>query len=225
VTTQAGSARREGRARGGPRTAASLVVGAVCGLAWAAGFRSYMVELAGNTSTVGWMGTFAAVLLPGVITGALLGWADYIRRTGGRRGWRWLALAPLSFAVAPMLVPGAFLLLVTEGLGGGAIAVALLGLGGGYALAHRGAIWPRLVCGCLSVALLAALALATPMIAGAHLAVTEPRGAWVAVLVISFIAVLGLASSIPHLPVVPSRQQDRAARASAPRGMEDSQVR
>lgn len=146
---------------GRPRAAGPVVVGAVCGLAWAAGFRSYMVELAGPASAVGWAGTFGAVLLPGAIG-----------------------------------------LLVTEGLGGGAIVVALLGIGGGYALSGRGPLWPRLLCGALTAALLTALALATPSIAGAHLALTAPRGAWVAVLVVSFVAVLGLASSIPHRPVV-----------------------
>jgi hypothetical protein len=160
-----------------------------------------MVELAGPASTFEWWGTFGAILLPGAIVGGLLGWAEAIRRAGGRRGWRWLALAPLAFAIAPLLMPGAIAALLTQGLGGGAIAVALMAVGGGYALSRRGPLWARLICGLVSAALAAALALAGPGIAGPALAITEPRGAWVAVLGASFIIVLALASSIPHRPI------------------------
>jgi hypothetical protein len=172
-----------------------------CGIAWAAGFRGYMVELAGPASTFDWWGTFGAILLPGALVGGLLGWAEALRRTGGRRGWRWLALAPLAFAIAPLLMPGAIAALLTEGLGGGAVAVALMAIGGGYALSRRGPLWARLACGLVSAALAAALALAGPGIAGPALVLTEPRGAWVAVLAASFILVLALAASIPHRPV------------------------
>lgn len=75
--------------------------GTVCGLAWAASLRGYMVELMGAESVFTWSGTFGAVLLPGVLAGGLLGWAAHLRRTGPPRGWRWLALAPLTFAIAP----------------------------------------------------------------------------------------------------------------------------
>ncbi|UKA52164.1 hypothetical protein LFT48_21640 (plasmid) [Arthrobacter sp. FW305-123] len=177
-------------------------VGATGGIAWAAGFRGYMVELAGPASTFDWWGTFGALIVPGAVVGGLLGLAEALRRTGGRRRWRWLALAPLAFAVAPMLLPGAVPALLTQGLGGGAIAVALMALGGGYAVSRRGPLWSRLVSGTVSAALLAALALAGPGIAGPGLALTEPRGAWVAVLAASFVIVLALASSIPHRPVV-----------------------
>jgi hypothetical protein len=184
-------------------TAALVAIGITCGIAWAAGFRSYMVELAGPASTFNWWGTFGAILLPGAAVGGLLGWAEALRRAGGRRGWRWLALAPLAFAIAPMLLPGAIAALLSEGIGGGAIAVSLMGIGGGYAISRRGPLWARIVCGLVSAALAAALALAGPGIAGPGLAITEPRGAWVAVLATSFIVVLALASSIPHRPTHP----------------------
>jgi hypothetical protein len=76
-----------------------LVIGGVCGLAWAAGFRGWMVQLAGSASTFTW-GTFIWVLLQGTIIGTLLGWADYRRRTGNTRGRRWLIWSPLLFATA-----------------------------------------------------------------------------------------------------------------------------
>lgn len=185
-------------AAAGRQSAALIAIGTVCGIAWAAGFRGYMVGLAGPASTFEWAGTFGALILPGAIVGGLLGWAEALRSRGGRRGWRWLALAPLVFAIAPLLLPGALIGLFTEGLGGGAIAVVLIGMGGGYALSGRGPLWGRLVCGVLSAALVAALALATPGIGGPRLALTEPRGAWVALVAASFIVVLALASAIPH---------------------------
>lgn len=190
------------RAAADRRTAAALItIGAVCGIAWAAGFRGYMVALAGPSSTFGWAGTFGALILPGAIVGGLLGWAEVLRRRGGRRGWRWLALAPLAFAIAPLLLPGALVGLFTEGLGGGAIAVVLMGMGGGYAISGRGQLWGRLASGVPSGALLVVLALATPGIGGPRLALTEPRGAWVALLAASCIVVLALASAIPHRAV------------------------
>jgi hypothetical protein len=88
------------------RVTATVALGALCGLAWAASFRAVMSEFAGFGSTVSWLDTFAAILLPGVIVGGLLGWAHTIRLSGGRRGWRWLGAAPALFAVAPMLLPG-----------------------------------------------------------------------------------------------------------------------
>jgi len=175
-----------------------------------------MVELAGPESTISWWGTFGAILVPGAIAGGLLGWAEAIRRAGGRRGWRWLTLAPLAFAIAPMLSPGAIGILLTQGLGGGAIAVPLMGIGGGYALSRRGPLWARLVCGIVSAALVVVLALLGSGIAGSRLALTEPRGAWVAVLATSFVVVLALASSIPHRPTVTAADRAPSGRTIRP---------
>lgn len=186
------------------RAITCVAVGAIAGLAWAAGFRAYMAELAGPSSGFGWGGTFGAVLLPGVVTGGLLGWAEHLRRIGGRPRWRWLAAAPVVFAVAPMLMPGALFALVTTGLGGGAIGVALVALGGGYALSGRGPRWPRVLSAVLSGALLVGVAASVPAIGGSRLALTEPRGAWVAVLATSFLVVLAAAASIPHR-AIPTR--------------------
>jgi len=193
-----------------------IATGTICGIAWAAGFRAYMVELAGPASTFGWWGTFGAVLLPGAVAGGLLGWAEALRRAGGRRGWRWLALAPLTLAVAPMLMPGAVAVLFAQGLGGGAIAVTLMALGGGYAMSGRGRLWGRLACGIPSTALLAALAAAGPGIAGPAISLTEPRGVWVAVLSTSFMVVLALASSIPHRPTLGPIDQGTSGRNVQP---------
>src|SRR4030095_17228565 len=75
-----------------------LSIGGVCGLAWAAALRGFMAQVAGAESGVSWGGTFGWILLPGVVTGLLLGWAEYLRRTGGRRRRRRRALLPPLFS-------------------------------------------------------------------------------------------------------------------------------
>jgi hypothetical protein len=182
-----------------------LLIGAICGLAWAAGFRGFMAQVAGPTSSVEWYGTFGGILLPGLVTGALLGWAEHLRRTGGRRGWRWLALAPLSFVLA---TPGVLASVFVDGLGGGAIAVPMVGIAGGFALSGRGPVWARLATGAVALLAIPAWALAAASI-GSDLAVGTPRGAWVAVYFGCFLAVLALACSIPHRKVVEQIVGDR----------------
>lgn len=184
------------------RVGSTVALGALCGLAWAASFRAVMSEFVGAASIVVWLDTFAAVLLPGVIVGGLLGWAHTIRLSGGRPGWRWLGAAPAAFAVAPMLLPNAIPALVTLGLGGGAIAVPLLAIGGGFAMAGRGRLWARIVCGVISTVMIIGVSLATFAIGGPRLAMTEPRGVWVALLASSLLTLLTIAASIPFRPVV-----------------------
>jgi hypothetical protein len=190
-------------ARTAPSSApAAIAVGALFGLAWAAGLRGYMVALAGEESTFGWAGTFVALLLPGAVTGGLLGWAEHVRRTGGRRHWRWLALAPLALAIAPLLLPGAVVAFLTQGLGGGAVAFALTGMAGGFALSRRGSRWARLACGLLVLVVVAGVALSAEGVGGEDLALTTPQGAWAGLLGGVSVLTLAVASSIPHRPVV-----------------------
>lgn len=177
-----------------------VVVGAVCGLAWAAGLRGMMSEIAGSASVITWGGTFVWILLPGVVTGALLGWAEHIRRTGGRRGWRWLALSPLTFA-AVVMTPDGMRTLLEEGLGGGALMVPLVGIAGGYALSGRGPAWGRIAGGALAVVPLVIWVLIAESAGGAHLALDMPRGGYVAIYLYSYLAVLAIACTIPHRPV------------------------
>jgi hypothetical protein len=87
-------------------------------------------------------GTFAWILLPGIGVGALLGWAEHLRTSGGRRGWRWLALSPLLFSAIVLSRPLDLLSIFQDGVGGGAIGVPLYGMLGGYALSG-GARFPR----------------------------------------------------------------------------------
>src|SRR5688500_18050926 len=75
-----------------------VVVGALGGLVWAAGLRSWMAQLVGAQSIVSWM-TFTLILLPGLALGALLGWAAHGRPRRTRTA-RWLALSPLLLSSA-----------------------------------------------------------------------------------------------------------------------------
>jgi hypothetical protein len=160
-----------------------------------------MAEVAGSQSHVHWVGTFGWILLPGVLVGALLGWASHLRATGGRRGWRWLALSPLLFAALLFSNPMDMAAILEDGVGGGAIAIPLIGMAGGFALSGRGPLWARLACGLLPLATIPAWALTAGLVGGPGLALSTPRGAWVAAYLWSFVAVLALASAIPHLSI------------------------
>ena len=176
-----------------------VLLGGLCGLAWAAGLRGFMAQIVHEDSSVSWSGTFGYILLPGLLIGLLLGWAEHLRRSGGRRHWRWLALSPLLFAAVlfsegPLGVLGLF----EDGLGGGAIGVPLYAMAGGYAISGRGPRWGRLAGGLLALTAVPIWALTVESFAGADLAVTTPRGLWVAVYYYSFLALLMVAAAIPH---------------------------
>ena len=138
------------------------VIGAVLGLMWAASLRGWMVLLAlafGERPQLTWEGTFLGILLPAALVGALLGGAEHARITRGSKLWRWAILAPLLLAVAPAIVTeNFFTVLLTTGMGGGAIGVALIGVLGGYAVAGRGPWWVRGVSGFLGSVLLLGIA-------------------------------------------------------------------
>jgi hypothetical protein len=187
--------------RTGPGGPGLVLVGGVCGLAWAAGLRGFMAQIT-DVSSVSWSGTFGYILLPGLAIGMLLGWAEHLRRTGGRRGWRWLALSPLLFAAilfseGPLGVLGIF----ENGLGGGALGVPLYAMAGGYAVSGRGPRWGRVLCGALALTAIPIWALTVESFAGPDLAVTTARGLWVAIYYYAFLAVFSLAAAIPHRAV------------------------
>ena len=80
-----------------------------------------MAQIAHEDSSVSWSGTFGYILLPGLSIGLLPGWAEHLRRTGG-----------------------------------------------------------RLACGVLVLTAIPLWALTVESFAGADLAITTPRGLWVA---------------------------------------------
>ncbi|NUR24790.1 MAG: hypothetical protein HOV83_02890 [Catenulispora sp.] len=179
----------------GQRLGVWLAAGGVGGLAWASGLRGAMAEFAGAASAVSWSGTFGWIIVPGVAVGMLLAWAGHLRRTGGpERLRRWLACSPLLLSAVLFSDPAALAQFLKDGIGGGALAVPLFGLMGGYAWSTRGPLWARVSCRVL---------LAAPVPGGlAVMAVTgtavSAHDAWMFLYVYSFILVLGLACALPY---------------------------
>jgi len=189
-------------------------VGGLLGVAWAASLRGFMVGIAGDDSTFDWYGTFVAILLPGLVCGVLIGWVAKRRADGDTTGG-WVYWSLLLLAIAPMTMPGALAALVTTGIGGGAVAVALIGLLGGYALSGRGPIAARIAAAVIPVAM-PFLFLLAPLFVP-ELALTTPRGAWTAILFLALMALLGLAAAIPlRRPRISVRPVDFAGARSSP---------
>ncbi len=86
MTTTEPNPARGSQTSGRSRAFHYVGVGAPCGLAWAAGLRGFMAQVAGTGFEVEWAGTFGWILAPGVAAGALLGLAEGLRLSGGRRG-------------------------------------------------------------------------------------------------------------------------------------------
>ncbi|MBE3014694.1 hypothetical protein IL992_36785 [Microbispora sp. NEAU-D428] len=182
-----------------PKPAAWLAMGGVCGLAWASGLRGVMAVFAGPGSTFSWSGTFGWIVVPGVAVGMLLAWADHLRRTGGPRRDRLrhrLALSPLLFSAVLFSDPAGLAQLLKDGIGGGALAIPLFGIMGGYALSTRGLLWARVLCRVVLLAPVPA-GLAALLLTGAAIG---PRDAWMFLSIYSFVLVLGIACAIPHRP-------------------------
>jgi hypothetical protein len=194
-----------------PRGAAPWVtLGALCGLAWACALRSFMAAVAGDDTGVDWGLTFGYILLPGMVIGALLGWAEFLRRTGGRPGWRKLSLAPLLFAavlVPGLFDPGSFL---QDGIGGGAIGVPVITMLGGFAISGRGPVWGRALAGLTFTAGLVVWLLTAVPVGGQSLALDTPHGLWTSVLYESLLVTFAVAASVPH------RTAERRAAAPVP---------
>jgi hypothetical protein len=191
-------ASRPAPARGRPAgRAALLALGALGGLAWAAGLRGAMALLAAADSTVTWSGTFGWILLPGVAVGALLGWAEHLRRSGGRPGWRWLALSPLLFGAVLFSDLGGWAQFLEDGIGGGALAVPLFGMLGGWALSARGPRWARVACRAVLLAPVPVLLVVLVRDASTVTALDAFVGLYFSV----YLLALMVACAIPHRPV------------------------
>lgn len=177
-----------------------VTLGALCGLAWACALRSFMAEVAGEESGVEWGLTFGYILLPGAAIGALLGWTEFMRRTGGGSARHRLAYAPLLFAavlVPGLFDPGSFL---EDGIGGGAIGVPVIAMLGGFAISGRGPVWGRALAGLgFTTGFVVWLVTAVP-VGGESFALDTPHGLWVSVLYESLLVTFALAASVPHRP-------------------------
>jgi hypothetical protein len=161
-----------------------IAAGALFGVTWAAGLRGFMMVLAGLDSSFTFRGTFGVILPTGLVVGALLGAAEYDRRTG-----RWHAAflaTPLLLGVLPVFVLGD---------GGTPLTLALTGMVGGYAMSGRGPRWARAIALALTAAAVVTV-FAAPK-PGLDLGLTTPKGAWFDVLAASLYLTFALACSIP----------------------------
>lgn len=137
-----------------------VMVGAFLGLTWGCALRAWMVLLTlqlGDWPNVTWRGTFAGVLLPATLLGALIGHAISTAKISGRKCWRLVLVSPLLLVLGAAIGQSNFIsTLLATGMGGGAIGVALVGMLGGYALSGLGRRWTRGMAALLGVLLLAA---------------------------------------------------------------------
>jgi hypothetical protein len=169
-----------------------VAVGGLVGFAWAAMLRSMMADLAGADSVVHWPDTFGYVLLPGTVAGALLGWAEYLRRSGGRPHANLLALAPF---VLWAVVVRDLITRPAQGLDTGPLLAPVLAVLGGYALSGRGPRWTRVLTGLLFAAALWPY-IATTGTAGPGFALTSPHGLWAYLATDGVLVLLALGTSV-----------------------------
>ena len=185
------------RAPRGGRSFAAL--GALCGIAWACALRGFMAEVAGAESGVDWVGTWGFILLPGLLIGALLGWSEHLRRTGGRPWWRLLVLSPFLFAA--ILVRGLIedpATMFEGGIAAGTVAIPVLCIIGGHALSGNAPLWSRLPAGVVGVATLVAWPLTSTAVGGSNFALDTPQGLWATALYDALLVVFALAASVPQ---------------------------
>lgn len=88
-------------------------------------------------------------------------------------------------------------------------------MAGGYAWSGRGRLWGRIVSGAIGLTPIPIWALTVTGFGGPDLALTTPRGAWVALYFWSCLAVLAFGCAIPHRPIsAPSDRRSSPATAA-----------
>jgi hypothetical protein len=176
----------------------AVVVGALCGVAWACALRAFMWEVAGINAGVEWAGTFVWVLLPGAVIGALLGWAEYRRRSGRVPHRGWVVWCPMLFTAVLFQNPRDLMDGFEGGIGLAAVAVPAICMAGGYGLSGRGPRWLRAIGLLVLVATVPAWGLTANDVGGPSMELGNPHGAWAALLYWALLATFSLAASIPH---------------------------
>ena len=174
--------------------------GAFAGLGWGAALRGLMAGLIGSRSTFDWLATFAGILLPCVVAGTLLGVAEYLRRTGGRAGWRGLGLTPIPVFAA------AFPVVLTtrdgvdqflrSGIGSGGLVIGAMLVVGGLALGSAIPVPVRAVCGIVALGILVAWPFTAPVF-DSRLTLDTPRGAWATISLWTLLPLAWAAAAIP----------------------------
>ena len=196
---------RIGRPELVPARWAGAAVGALAGFAWAAALRAFMWEVAGDEAGADWVGTFLWVLLPGLVIGALLGWAEHRRWSGPVPARRWLIWSPLLFVVVLLQDPLDLLEGFEGGIGLAAVAVPAICMLGGYAIGGSGPLWVRALGGLVLLSTIPIWALTATDVGGSSFSLTDPHGAWAAILYWGLLATFSMAAAIPHRAHVTAR--------------------
>jgi hypothetical protein len=84
------------------------------------------------------------------------------------------------------------------GVGVAAVAVPAMCMVGGYALAGRGRRWVRALCGLVALSAIPIWSITATDVGGPSLSLTNPRGAWAALLYWGLLATFSMAAAIPH---------------------------
>jgi peptidoglycan/LPS O-acetylase OafA/YrhL len=173
-----------------------------------------MAEVAGPESQVHWGSTFGYILLPGLVAGGLLGWAESERRQGRRRSWA--AFAPLAFTAILLTHFWQLPSIAEDGVGGGAIGVPLVGMLGGWAIARRGKRLSRAVAGALFVAGLVVWAFTATAVGGPTFALDTAHGLWLTSLYYALLLTLAVAASVPHQSPDPVEPEEHTLSETLP---------
>ena len=190
-------------------------VGALAGFAWAAALRAFMWEVAGDEAGADWAGTFLWVLLPGLAIGALLGWAEYRRWSGPVPARRWLIWSPMLFVAVLLQDPLDLLEGFEGGIGLAAVAVPAICMLGGYAIGGRGPLWVRALGGLVLLSAIPIWTLTATDVGGSSFSLTDPHGAWAAILYWGLLATFSMAAAIPHRAPVTARASASTGSARA----------
>jgi hypothetical protein len=181
-----------------------------------------MWEVAGPNAGVEWTGTFLWVLMPGAVIGALLASAEYRRWRGAVPHRRWLIWSPMLFAAVLLQNPLDLVDGFEGGIGLAAVAIPAMCMLGGYAIGGNGPRWVRGLCGLVTVSAIPIWSLTATDVGGPSMSLSNPHGAWAAVLYWGLLATFSLAAAIPHRsPALavnrPSRYPEPAPRTTQQR--------
>ena len=118
---------------------------------------------------------------------------------------RWLVWSPMLFVAVLLQNPLDLASGFEGGIGLGAVAVPAICMLGGYAIAGRGPLWIRGVCGLVLLSSVPIWSLTATAVGGPTFSLGDAHGAWAALLYWGLIATLSMAAAIPHRAPVTAR--------------------
>lgn len=108
-------------------------------------------------------------------------------------------MSPLLLVVAPLLFMEAFIpILLSTGMGGGALGVALIGLFGGYGFSRRRANWRKVIAALLAILLMIATVYGIFFLDRSQLELLSARQAFGVLYFVLLMVLLIAAAAIPY---------------------------